>query len=158
MAATSVGSSGATSELKRPTTFPLRSTRNFSKFHRTSGKAFGGGKPCSAAYSERWVCRSSLFAKRCGSSAVRRAYRGCFSGPVTVILEKRGKLTGYSVEQKVAISWSVPGSWLAKSFAGKPRTSKPRSLKRLYRVSSPVYWGVKPHLEATFTNSRTLPL
>jgi hypothetical protein len=50
---------------------------------------------------------------------------------VTAILLKSGKVTGYSVEQKVAISSLVPGSWPAKSLAGKPRTAKPLALELL---------------------------
>jgi len=37
-----------------------------------------------------------------------------------------GKLTPKLLLQKLAISSFDPGSWPAKSFAGKPRTSKLR--------------------------------
>src|SRR5690606_39805526 len=40
----------------------------------------------------------------------------------------------------------------------KPSTSRPWSRLLSYRASSPVYWGVSPHLEATLTIRSTLPL
>ena len=50
------------------------------------------------------------------------------SGPVTAIFENMGKSTPKVERQKVWISSLEPGSWPAKSLAGKPRTSKPQSL------------------------------
>ena len=41
IAPTNLGSSGFTSGAKRPTTFPARLTRNFSKFHSTSVSFLG---------------------------------------------------------------------------------------------------------------------
>ena len=69
------------------------------------------------------------------------------SGPVTGILENMGKVDAEVVEQKLAISWLEPGSWPAKSLAGKPRTTRPRVFEALVEgFSRASYCGVRPHL------------
>ena len=73
------------------------------------------------------------------------------------IFSKIGNLTPKLVVQNCAISAFVPGSCSAKSFAGKPSTAKPWLLKRAFSFSKPSYCGVKPHFDATFTISSTLP-
>ena len=40
---------------------------------------------------------------------------------------------------------------------GKPSTENPRSAYFSWIFSRPVYCGVRPHFEATFTTSVTLP-
>ncbi|MOA42325.1 hypothetical protein D3C78_1643650 [compost metagenome] len=60
--------------------------------------------------------------------------------------------------QNARMSASLPGSCPANWLHGRPSTLKPRSRYCWYRCSSPAYWGVRPHFEATLTTSTTLPL
>src|SRR5499425_1809107 len=81
----------------------------------------------------------------------------CRPGPFTSIFSNIGKVTPYEVEQNSAISSAVPGSCPPNWLHGKPTTANPRDANCSCSFSSAVYWGVSPHLEATFTTSRALP-
>src|ERR1700677_224004 len=128
------GESGVTSGSKRATTFPFRSTKNLVKFHLIS--------PASAGF----------------ASLVKYAYNGVWSSPFTETFPYIGKVTLYLDWQNVLISAFVPGSWLPKLFAGKPKITKPLSLYFSYVDSSAVYCGVNPQRLATLTSKTTLPL
>src|SRR4029077_4689598 len=110
--------SGVTADSKRCTTLPLRSTRNFVKFHLMS--------PAMAAP----VC------------LVRYWESGVWSSPLTDTFLYMGNVTLYFREQKVLISSFVPGSWAPKLLAGKPTMTKPWSLYLSYKDSSALYCGV----------------
>src|SRR5258708_9685589 len=134
-AAVTSGESGFVAGSNRATGFPLRSNRNFVKFHLMSPA-------------------------NCGSDvgSVRNVYSGVLSSPFTDTFDIIGKLTLYFELQNFLISSSVPGSCDMKLFAGTPTITSPRSLYFSYSPSSAVYCGVNPHLLATFTSSTTLPL
>src|SRR5690606_24736628 len=59
--------------------------------------------------------------------------------------------------QNVAISSGEPGSCAPNWLQGKPRTAKPRSAYFSCSASRPLYCGVRPHFEATFTSNSALP-
>src|SRR5690606_22977101 len=104
MASSRRGSSAVTSGEKRATTSPWRLTRNFSKFHSTS---FG-----SAGWIPKPFRRSSKGPSpiAVGGAAVSSAYIGCWSSTRTEHFEYSGNCTLYSVEHKLLISSSLPGS------------------------------------------------
>src|SRR5258705_7700001 len=86
-AATSSGASGSVSGRNRATTEPDGSTRNFSKFHRTS-PAFPSGS----------------------GASMSRPKSSCRSGPLTSTFSVIGKVTPKLISQKSAICRDVPGS------------------------------------------------
>ena len=57
----------------------------------------------------------------------------------------------------MAISSAEPGSWAPNWLQGTPTTLKPLPSNRFWISSRPVYWGVSPHCEATFTSRTALP-
>ena len=79
---------------------------------------------------------------------------GC--GPVTVILENMGKSTPKVDRQKDWISSLEPGSWPAKSLAGKPRTVKPESLKRAWSFLEGVVLGSESALRGDVDDEEDL--
>ena len=97
--------SGSTPDLKRLTTLPCLSTRNFSKFQPTSPDKSPFQPP-----------------------DVRNEYRGCLSEPFTEIFSNMSNVTLNFVEQNSLISSFVPGSCPPKLFAGKPRILNPFAL------------------------------
>src|SRR5271170_4357873 len=104
-AAITSGDSGVTLGSKRATGLPLRSKRNLVKFHLISPPSFGSV-----------------------DLSVRKTYSGVLSSPTTDTLAIIGKLTLYLLLQNFLISSLVPGSWLAKLFAGMPTITRPWSL------------------------------
>src|SRR5437879_231441 len=135
MAATICGESGVTSGSNRATTLPLRSNRNFVKFHLISPPVVG-------------------FA----DESVRYWYSGVMSDPFTETFDIIGNCTLYFRVQKVLISSFVPGSCAPKLLAGTPTITRPRSLYFSYTDSNAEYWGVYPQRLATLTTISTLPL
>src|SRR3954470_2540208 len=131
----SCGESGLVLLAKRAMTLPLRSTRNFAKFHSMS------------------PAKSPSV-----SLLVRNLYSACWSSPLTLILLAIGNDTLYLPVQNFLISASVPGSWPLKLLAGMPITTRSLSLYFSYSDSSASYCGVRPHLLATLTSNTGLPL
>jgi len=115
--------------------WPSLPTRYFWKFHFTSPAIFSLGL------------------------VVRNLYSGQMSSPLTETFSNRSKVTFFLVRQNVLMSAFEPGSWLPKLLAGKARMRRPFSLYFLFSDSRPEYVGsVNPHLLATLTIRRTLPL
>lgn len=88
---------------------------------------------------------------------MRNAYSACLAAPFTGIFENIGNFTPNFVVQKPSICASSPGSCAPKSFDGNPATTSPFAESSSCSFSSPSYCGVKPHSDATFTTSTTLP-
>jgi hypothetical protein len=90
--------------------------------------------------------------------AVSTSYSAWRSSPFTSTFSVRGNVTPYVVEQNSWISSAVPGSWPRNWLHGTPSTVKPRSAYFFWRFSSPVYCGVSPHFDATFTSKTAVSL
>src|SRR5262245_46117613 len=96
---------GAVFGSKRAASLPSVPTRNLVKFHLISPAKLGSV-----------------------SLSVRYLYIGWMPSPFTTIFANIGKVTLYFEEQNSLISALVPGSCAPNSLAGKPRTTRPRSL------------------------------
>ena len=68
-----------------------------------------------------------------------------------------GKVTPNLLVTNSLIVASSPGSCFPNWLHGKPNTTNPLDLYFWYKASRSLYWGVKPHFEATFTTKATLP-